>query len=89
MQAAATTINVRAPADVRDLIDRAASAQGKTRTDFMLEASVEAARQVLLEQVFFQVDAARLKAFHAVLEQPIASNQAVRRLLAKKSPWER
>jgi uncharacterized protein (DUF1778 family) len=89
MQASATTINVRAPAEVRDLIDRAASAQGKTRTDFMLEASAEAARRVLLDQVFFQVDDRRMKAFLAVLNEPIQNKQAVRRLLASTSPWER
>jgi uncharacterized protein (DUF1778 family) len=89
MQASATTINVRAPAEVRDLIDRAASAQGKTRTDFMLEASAEAARRVLLDQVFFQVGNRRMKAFLAVLNEPIQNKQAVRRLLASTSPWER
>ena len=88
MRAAATTINVRAPAELRDLIDRAASAQGKTRTDFVLEASAEAARRVLLDQVFFQADARRLKAFQDALDEPISDNKAVRRLLAKKSPWE-
>lgn len=88
MQAAAITINVRAPVELRDLIDRAASAQGKTRTDFILEASAEAAQRVLLDQVFFQVTEERMQAFHAVMEQPIKNNEAVRRLMAKKSPWE-
>ncbi|MGC4394865.1 DUF1778 domain-containing protein [Hydrogenophaga sp. T2] len=87
MQAAATTINVRAPAEVRDLIDRAAQAQGKTRTDFMLEASVEAARRVLLDQVFFQADEAQMKAFQAVMEQPVEYNAAVRALLSRRTPW--
>ena len=86
---AATVINVRAPLEVRELIDRAATAQGKTRTDFILEASAEAAKRVLLDQVFFQVDEARMKAFTAVMEQSIEHNDAVRRLLAKKSPWQR
>jgi uncharacterized protein (DUF1778 family) len=89
MQAAAITINVRAPAEVRDLIDRAANVQGKTRTDFILEASTEAAQRVLLDQVFFQVSEEQMKAFHDVMERPIKNNEAVRRLLAKKSPWER
>ena len=89
MQAASTTINVRAPAEVRDLIDRAARAQGKTRTDFMLEASAQAAQRVLLDQVFFQVDEKQMKAFLAAMDQPVASNEAVRHLLAKKAPWER
>lgn len=86
---AATTINVRAPAQVRDLIDRAAQAQGKTRTDFILEASVAAAQRVLLDQVFYQVDEEQMKAFHAVMEQPIEKNLAVQSLLSKKSRWER
>jgi uncharacterized protein (DUF1778 family) len=89
MQASATTINVRAPVQVRDLIDRAALVQGKTRTDFMLEASVEAAQRVLLDQVFYQVNEEQMKAFHAVMEQPIEENAAVQRLLSKKSRWER
>ena len=88
MQAAAITINVRAPVELRDLIDRAASAQGKTRTDFILEASAEAAQRVLLDQVFFQVTEEQMQAFHAVMEQPIKNNEAVQRLMAKKSPWE-
>lgn len=88
MQAAAITINVRASVELRDLIDRAASAQGKTRTDFILEASAEAAQRVLLDQVFFQVTEEQMQAFHAVMEQPITNNEAVRRLMAKKSPWE-
>lgn len=86
---AATTINVRAPAEVRDLIDRAASAQGKTRTDFMLEASTEAARRVLLDQVYFELDEKRLKAFQAILDQPVGNPQALSKLLARKAPWER
>src|SRR5690606_7616105 len=89
MQAKATTINVRAPVEVRELIDRAAQAQGKTRTDFILEASTEVARRVLLDQVFFQVDEERMKAFHAVMDLPIAHNEAVQSLLAKPPPWDR
>ena len=89
MQASATTINVRASAEVRDLIDRAAIVQGKTRTDFILEASTSAAQRVLLDQIFFQVSEKQMKAFHAVMDKPIENNEAVRRLLAKTSPWER
>jgi uncharacterized protein (DUF1778 family) len=89
MQAATTTINVRASAEVRDLIDRAAMIQGKTRTDFILEVSTAAAQRVLLDQVFFQVAPDQMKVFNAVMDQPLQSNEAVRRLLSKKSPWER
>lgn len=90
MQApAATTINVRAPAQVRDLIDRAAQAVGKTRTDFILEASVAAAQRVLLDQVFYLADEEQMNAFHAVMGQPIDKNLAVQGLLSRQSRWER
>jgi uncharacterized protein (DUF1778 family) len=39
--------------------------------------------------VFFSLDEARMKAFLAVMERPVKDNKAVRRLLAKKAPWER
>jgi uncharacterized protein (DUF1778 family) len=87
--AATTTINVRATQEVRDLIDRAADLQGKTRTDFILEASRAAAQQVLLDRTFFSVSEAAMQRFDEILALPIESNAAVRRLLASESPWER
>ena len=41
---ASTVINLRTPASQRELIDRAAQLQGKSRTEFMLEASREKAQ---------------------------------------------
>jgi uncharacterized protein (DUF1778 family) len=55
----------------------------------MLEASTEAARRALLDQVFFRVDERRMKALRGVLNEPVQNKQAVRRLLTSKSPWER
>lgn len=52
---ASTVINLRTPASQRELIDRAAQLQGKSRTEFMLEASREKAQQVLLDQTLFAV----------------------------------
>ena len=86
---ASTTINLRTPAAQRELIDRAASLQGKTRTEFMLEAAREKAQQVLLDQTMFVVSPAQYKAFVALMDKPLSDNAAVRSLLAKRSPWER
>jgi uncharacterized protein (DUF1778 family) len=88
-QTTSTTINLRAQTDVRDKIDRAAKVQGKTRTDFILDASTAAAEQVLLDQVFFQVDADAMASFEAVMSRPLRDNTVIRELLASKSPWER
>ena len=86
---ASTVINLRAPASQRELIDRAARLQGKSRTEFVLEASREKAEQVLLDQTLFHATAAQRKALDAVLSAPIGDNAAIRRLLAKRAPWDR
>ena len=83
----AAAINLRALPEQRDLIDQAASLLGKNRSDFMLEAACERARSVLLDQVFFELDAARFRKFNALLDAPPAHNPGLERLLAVKAPW--
>jgi uncharacterized protein (DUF1778 family) len=84
-----TVINLRTPLAQRELIDRAARLQGKSRTDFMLEASRDRAEQVLLDQTMFTVTAKQFKAFEALMNKPLAQNAALKRLLAKRAPWEK
>jgi uncharacterized protein (DUF1778 family) len=83
-----TTINLRAAAPQRSLIDQAARMVGKSRTDFMLEAACERAQQVLLDQTVFALDAARLKRFQALLDAPVKQGVALRKLLLRQAPWE-
>ncbi len=87
--APSSVINLRTPAAQRELIDRAAQLQGKSRTEFMLEASREKAQQVLLDQTLFYVNAKQYKAFVALMDAPLGKNAALQRLFAKRSPWER
>ena len=49
------TINIRAKANQRALIDRAAQLQGKSRSEFMLESAYQKAQDVLLDRCFFWV----------------------------------
>jgi uncharacterized protein (DUF1778 family) len=81
--------NVHTSVSQRELIDRAARLEGKGRTEFMLQASREKAQQVLLDQTLFTVTPSQYKAFVALMEAPLASNAAARRLLAKRSPWDK
>ena len=85
---ASTVINLRTPASQRELIDRAAQLQGKSRTEFMLEASREKAQQVLLDQTLFNVTPKQHKDFVTLMAAPLNKNAALQRLLAKRSPWE-
>lgn len=86
---ASTVINLRTAPAQRELIDRAARLQGKSRTDFMLEASREKAEQVLLDQAMFTVSATQYKAFLALMDAPLAENEGLKRLLAKRAPWDK
>ena len=81
-------INIRALEEQRTLIDKAASRLNKTRSDFMLEAACQEAENVLLDQRLFLADENTFNAFYALLDAPVAGNEALRQLLNQKSPWE-
>jgi uncharacterized protein (DUF1778 family) len=49
-------VNLRVRHDIRSLIDRAAKVQGKTRSDFMIDAARRAAEESLLDQALVRVD---------------------------------
>ncbi|WP_157314578.1 DUF1778 domain-containing protein [Chitinibacter sp. GC72] len=82
-------INLRAHSEQRDLIDRAASALGKNRSDFMLEAACEKAQAVILDRTFFALDEAAFSRFSAALDAPVDANPALERLLARRPAWEK
>lgn len=83
------TINLRANQRQRTLIDRAAAALGKNRSDFMLEAACREADAVLLDQRLFLPDEKAFKLFAAALDKSPTENRGLRRLLAARPPWER
>ena len=80
-------INLRALPEQRDLIDQAAQFLGKNRSDFMLEAACDRAQAVLLDQVFFSLDADKFRQFNALLDAPPAHNPGLERLMAIQPPW--
>ena len=84
----AAAINLRALPEQRDLIDHAATVLGKNRSDFMLEAACERAQSVLLDQVFFALDAEKFQQFAAMLDAPPSANEGLERLMAVKAPWD-
>ena len=85
----AVSINIRAKARQRDLIDQAAARLGRSRSDFMLEAACNKAEDVLLDQAFFAVNAGTFAKFQALLDQPVPATDKLRRLLTTKAPWEK
>lgn len=88
-EAAFVSINIRAKARQRDLIDQAANRLGRSRSDFMLEAACREAEDVLLDQAFFTVDEGTFAKFQALLDNPLPPTDKLRRLLKTKAPWEK
>ena len=85
----AVSINIRAKARQRDLIDQAAERLGRSRSDFMLETACQKAEDVLLDQAFFTVDAGTFAKMQELLEKPLPPTGKLRRLLKTKAAWER
>lgn len=84
----AVSINIRAKARQRDLIDQASRRLGRSRSEFMLEAACREAEDVLLDQAFFAVDADAFARFQALLDTPLPPTDKLRRLLKTPAPWE-
>lgn len=85
----AAAINLRALPEQRDLIDHAASLLGKNRSDFMLEAACERAQAVVLDQVYFSLDAEKYQQFTDLLDAPPKPSAGLDRLFALTPAWDR
>ena len=83
------TINLRATHRQKDLIDRAAEALGRSRSDFMLDAACRRAEEVLLDQRYFVLPKDDFNRFMKSLDAPPSSNPKLRRLLQTSAPWEK
>ena len=83
------TINLRATRKQKTLIDRAAEALGRSRSDFMLESSCREAETVLLDRRYFTLSDDAFRRFTAMLDKPPASNPKLQRLLQAQAPWDR
>lgn len=85
---AAISINIRAKAQQRDIIDQAAERLGCSRSEFMLSTACREAEAVLIDQVFFTVCSRTFDKFQELLDKPLPPTDKLRRLLKTKAPWD-
>jgi len=83
------TINLRASQKQKSLIDRAAEALGRSRSDFMLDTACREAESILLDRRYFSLSEEDFKKFTAMLDSPPRDNPKLRRLLQSRAPWDR
>jgi len=82
-------INLRVTGSQKALIDRAARALGRNRSDFMLETACREAESVLLDRRYFALPEEEFRRFTDLLDKPPASNPRLARLLKSKAPWDK
>ena len=70
-------------------IDRAARLRGQSRTDFVREAAVQAAEEVVMASALVRMNPAGFAAFQAAIAAPAAPVPALVTLLRRTPPWER
>ncbi|MFK3664197.1 DUF1778 domain-containing protein [Ochrobactrum teleogrylli] len=81
-------ISMRLPeADVA-MIDRAATLRGRSRTDFVRDAAVRAAEEVVMEQSLIRMSPEGFDAFMEVFAAPAAPVPEMVELAKRPAPWE-
>lgn len=82
------SLNLRIETQTRQLIDEAAAALGKTRTEFMVESARANAIDVLLDRRLFVLDARSHDAFVDALDNPPAPDDKLRALMRRAPIWD-
>lgn len=80
---------MRLPESDLAIIDRAAGLRGRSRTDFVREAAVRAAEDVVMETALVRMSPAGFEAFLEALSAPPAAVPEMVEVLKQKAPWER
>lgn len=81
-------VNLRIREDMRALIDKAASIQGRSRADFIIEAARQAAEEAILDQRVIMVSREGYDHLLAALDRPPVADEKLVKLLRTKAPWD-
>ncbi|MDB5911046.1 MAG: antitoxin [Massilia sp.] len=81
-------IQIRASAETKAILSRAAALRGQKLSEFMLDSARRQAEDALLDQRIFALDAKTYDAFLALLNAPTKSNARLVELMSRKAPWE-
>ncbi len=81
-------LSMRLPeADVA-VIDRAAGLRGRSRTDFIREAAVRTAEEVIMENIVIRMSEDGFAAFMAAVDAPAQPVAEMVELLGRPAPWD-
>jgi uncharacterized protein (DUF1778 family) len=81
-------LSMRMPESDLALIDRAAGLRGRSRTDFVRDAAVRAAEDVIMETALIRMSASGFDAFLDALVAPPQVVPEMAAMLERQAPWE-
>jgi uncharacterized protein (DUF1778 family) len=82
-------IHIRATIQIKHLIDSAATAVGKTLSEFVLDSARQHAIDVLLDQRLFVLDPDKYDAFISALDSPPPAGAKLKALMKRKPLWQK
>jgi uncharacterized protein (DUF1778 family) len=80
-------IQIRASAETKAILNRAATLRGQKLSEFMLDSARREAEEAILDQRVFFLDPEAHEAFLAALDAPPAPNAALEKLLYRVPAW--
>src|SRR3546814_4294554 len=82
-------IQIRAAAELKAMLSRAASLRGQKLSEFMLASARREAEATILDQRTFFLDAESHEQFLNLLDAPLEPSQALEKLMKRVSLWNR
>jgi uncharacterized protein (DUF1778 family) len=82
-------LSMRLPSTDIAIIDRAAHLRGRSRTDFVRDAAVRAAEEVLMEDTLLPMSPKDFRAFVTAVEAPGTVVPEMVEMAKRKAPWSR
>lgn len=82
-------LSMRLPESDLVIIDRAARLRGRSRTDFVREAAVQAAEETLMEAQLVRMSEEGFTAFMAAVSAPATPVAPMVEIMHRPAPWTR
>ena len=82
-------IQIRASAETKAILNRAASLRGQKLSEFMLDSARREAEETLLDQRIFFLDDRAHEKFLALLDNPPEPSKELRALMKRRPSWMR
>ena len=83
-----TRLSIRATAESKELLEKAARKENKSLSDFVLENAISAAEAIVADDANFSLNKRDWKSFMAALDAPPRNIRSLRRLLTQPGVFD-